>query len=280
MEITVGGGYVLERTLGESPLGTAVLARGAVSGRPVLVKILAGHLAGDEPARARFFRAADLALRLSHPNVVRVLDAGIDGCPFLVMEHVDGETLAARLARGALSADETLTLATHLAAGLAHAHASGVVHGCLAPDTILLGRDGVARLADFGLARLLDGDESARRLPGPAADIYAFGAVLRQVAPDDVPPGLVAIIDAALAPHPAARPLAVDLLHQLLTMNGTAPLWIAPAVASVWNTPTPAAGPSAAPVLNGARLRPADQVDADVVVPLENQDDGGALFVR
>lgn len=235
--IMLGGGYVLERTLGDGPLGTVVLARGAVSGRPVLVRILPDRLAADEVGRARFSRVADLAFRLSHPNIVRVVDAGVEGHPFVVMEYVEGETLAHRLARrGGFSADEVMTLAKHLAAGLAHAHASGVVHGRLDADSILLGHDGVARLTDFGLGRLLTNEEPVGRTPKPAADIYALGLVLRQAGGDGLPPGLVAVVDAALAPNTAVRPLAVDLLHQLLSMNGTPAVWLAPAVASVWNT--------------------------------------------
>lgn len=233
--ITFGGGYVLEGTVGDGPRGTALLARGAVSGNRVLVTLLPDQVATDAAVRARFSRAADLALRLSHPNVVRVLDAGIDGRPFVVTEYVEGETLADRLARrGRLAGAETLTLATHLAAGLAHAHGNGVVHGRLDADSILLGADGVARVCDFWLGRILD---DGRTGPvDPAADMYSLGVVLREAGGNDLPPGLVAIVDAALAPHPAVRPLAVDVLHQLLTMTGSPTAWIAPATASVWNT--------------------------------------------
>ena len=152
----LAGGYIPERVLGDSALGRVVLARGTVSDRPVVVKLLAPHLAANPAVRARFLREADLAARLSHPNAVRLLAAGDGAEPFVVIEHIEGETLAQRIvSRGQLSAAETLTLATHLAAGLAHAHANGVVHGGLDARSILLGRDGVARLTDFGLARVL-----------------------------------------------------------------------------------------------------------------------------
>ena len=235
--ITLGGGYALEQVVGDGPLGPAVLARGTVSGRPVLVRLLADHLGTDEVARARFLRTAELACRLSHPNVVRVLDAGVDERPFIVMEYVEGETVAERLAAAReFSAAELLTLTTHLAAGLAHAHASGVVHGGLDPHSILLGRDGVARLTDFGLTRLLSVETPGGRFADPSADIYALGTVLRQVGGDRLPPGLAALVDAALASHAPVRPLAVDVLHQLLTMTGTPAAWLPPAVASCWTT--------------------------------------------
>ena len=172
----LGGDYIVERALGQSTLGSVFLARGSVSGRPVVIKVLAEHLAADDVQRGRFLRAAELGMRLSHPNVRRVFKAGVDGSPYVVLEHIDGETLANRLQRGErLGTEEALTLAAHLAAGLAHAHASGVVHGGLDARSILLGADGVARICDFGFARLSESGRAA-----PADDVLGFGAVLRQ----------------------------------------------------------------------------------------------------
>ena len=250
----LAGGYVADRVLADSPLGRVVLARGTVSDRPVVVKFLAPHLAANPAVRARFLREADLAARLSHPNAVRLLAAGDGPEPFVVMEHIEGETLAQRiLSRGQLSAAETLTLATHLAAGLAHAHANGVVHGGLDARSILLGDDGVARLTDFGAARVLaeasrvatvgDSDPpdeaevtSARRTADPFGDVRALATVLRQVAGETVPPALGAVIDTALSPDPLVWPCAVDVHHVVLAMTGPAGVWLPPAGASTWNT--------------------------------------------
>ncbi|HEV3363178.1 MAG TPA: protein kinase, partial [Acidimicrobiia bacterium] len=123
----------------------------------------------------------------------------------------------------------SMRLATHLAAGLAHAHASGVVHGGLDAHTILLGRDGVARLTDFGLARLAVASAATA-----ADDVYALGRVLRQVGGDDLPPGLTGIIDGALTPDANFRPSAVDIHHEVLTITAAPGVWLAPAVASDW----------------------------------------------
>ena len=219
----LSGDYVMERLLAQGPLGTLLLARGALSGRPVVVKVLAGRLAGDETVRARFLRTAERDMRLSHPNVVRVFEAGVDGRPYVVMEHVDGETLAQRLqGDGGFSADETVRLATHLAAGLAHAHSSGVVHGALQPHSILLGDDGVARICDFGFARLCGWINEAV----PAGDVYALAALLRNVGGEQIPPWLIALVDAGLA-NPSVRPSAFDFFHEVLIKTSPPDVWIA-----------------------------------------------------
>ena len=182
----LGGQYVVERIVRRSPLGDTVTARSLHSGRSVAVKLLVEPLAG-EPWRGRFVHAAEVAMRLSHPNVLRTVEAGVDPRPYVVMDQVEGETLAERLARGVrLTAGETMTLATHLAAGLAHAHSSGVVHGRLDPDAVVLGVDGIARISDFGFAR---------------------------------------IVDAALA-HPSVRPSIFDLFHQIVAMTGPPGVWL------------------------------------------------------
>lgn len=229
------GGYVAERLLRQGPAGAVLTGRATLSGRPVVVRLLADDLAGDPEVRARFLAAAQLGMRLSHPNVVRIFEAGVDEArPYVVTEYVDGETLAERLERGwRLSADDAVRLATHLAAGLAHAHASGVVHGALDADSILVGADGVARIFDFGVARL-----TGRAAAATAADdVYGLGAVLRQVTDEELPPALTAVVDAALA-HPSVRPSVFDVFHQILTVTAPPDVWIAPAVVS---TPTAAA---------------------------------------
>jgi serine/threonine protein kinase len=146
-------------------------------------------------------REARLAARLSHPNVVSVFDAGEDeGRPYLVMEHVEGETLADVLARrGRLPAEEARELGVQAARGLAHAHAAGLVHRDVKPQNLLLRRDGTLKVADFGIARALEG--TALTQPGTvlgtaaylspeqalgervtaATDVYALGAVLYEL---------------------------------------------------------------------------------------------------
>src|SRR4051794_34554019 len=122
--------------------------------RTVAVKVLAEHLAEDPQFHERFLREARIAARLAHPNIVAVYDAGEDdGRPFIVMELVEGETLAALLERRRrLHADEVVALGLQAAAGLGHAHAHGLVHRDVKPQNLLLRDDGVVKVADFGIA--------------------------------------------------------------------------------------------------------------------------------
>ena len=193
--------YELVRPLGHGAMATVDLAHDVELDRPVALKRLAENLARDEDLRRRFVREARLAARLAHPNVVRVFDVGSDdGRPFIAMEYVEGETLAELVARrGPLPATEAATLGMQMCAGLAAAHAAGLVHRDVKPQNLLLGADGVLKLGDFGIAA---GDEGTRlTLAGTvlgtagylapeqargeqvtaAADIYAVGAVLYEL---------------------------------------------------------------------------------------------------
>ena len=197
----VAGRYELIRPLGHGAMATVDLARDAELDRPVALKRLAENLARDEDLQRRFLREARLAARLSHPNVVRVFDVGEDdGRPFIAMEYVEGETLAELVAqRAPLPADEAARLGTQMCAGLAAAHAAGLVHRDVKPQNLLLRTDGVLKLGDFGIAAAHDGTrltlagtvlgtagylapEQARgEEVTAAADIYAVGAVLYEL---------------------------------------------------------------------------------------------------
>jgi serine/threonine protein kinase len=200
---TVGGGrFQLVRPLGHGGMATVYLGRDSELDRPVAVKLLAENLAGDAAFRQRFLREARLAARLSHPNVVSVYDAGeeADGRPYIVMEHVDGETLADLLReRGRLPADEAVGLALQACRGLEHAHAAGLVHRDVKPQNLLLRWDGTLKIADFGIARAAEstGLTQAGTILGTAAylspeqalgeevtsaaDVYSLGAVLYEL---------------------------------------------------------------------------------------------------
>ena len=248
------GRYRVEQPLGTGAMGTVVLARDTLLDRPVAVKVLADHLAADDAFRQRFLREGRLAARLCHPNIVQVFDAGEDGRPFIVMEYVDGETVADRLARGArFSPAEVLTMASDLSAGLAHAHEMGIVHRDVKPHNVLLGPGGVTKLTDFGIARALEDQglteigtvlgtahfmapEQAAGAPvGPAADVFALGAVLRHAAGDSLPRGLEPLVAAALAPEPSARPSAAELHTRLAALNAG----VATEIAGSTPIPTP-----------------------------------------
>jgi eukaryotic-like serine/threonine-protein kinase len=192
----------MERPLGHGGMATVYLGHDSELDRTVAIKVLAENLAGDEAFRRRFLREARLAARLSHPNVVRVYDAGEqdDGRPYIVMEHVDGSTLAEVLSEhGPLPADEATALAVQACRGLGHAHAAGLVHRDVKPQNLLLQRDGTLKIADFGIARAAEGtaltqagtvlgtaaylspEQALGQEATPAADVYSLGAVLYEL---------------------------------------------------------------------------------------------------
>jgi len=191
------GRYRVERELGHGGMATVYLAHDEELERPVAVKVLPEHLAGDDAFRARFVREARLAGRLSHPNVVRVYDAGeADGRPFIVMEYVPGASLADT---GPLPVPRVVDLGTQACAGLQHAHDAGLVHRDVKPANLLVRDDGVLKIADFGIARAAESTRhtQAGMLLGTAAylapeqiagedataasDLYSLGAVLYEL---------------------------------------------------------------------------------------------------
>jgi eukaryotic-like serine/threonine-protein kinase len=185
--------YRIERELGRGGMATVYLARDEELGRLVAVKVLAQHLADDEQFRARFQREARLAARLSHPNVVRIFDAGDR---FIVMEYVPGTSLGEA---GALSPARAVELGVQACAGLQHAHDAGLVHRDIKPANLLVRDDGVLKIADFGIARAAESTRhtQAGTLLGTAAylapeqiaggdataasDVYSLGAVLYEL---------------------------------------------------------------------------------------------------
>ncbi len=147
------GPYEIVAPLGAGGMGEVWRARDTRLGRDVAIKVLPQHLAATDDARARLDREARAISGLNHPHICTLYDVGHqDGIDFLVMELVDGETLAARLARGALPAPELLRLAIQIAEALDVAHRQGIVHRDLKPANVMLTRTG-AKLMDFGLAR-------------------------------------------------------------------------------------------------------------------------------
>jgi len=148
------GPYEITARLGAGGMGEGYKAFDTRLDRTVAIKVLAPSLVADEHARQRFAREARAIASLSHPHICALHDVGEqDGSSFLVMEYLDGETLAERLARGRVPLDQCLRWAIEMAAALAAAHEAGIVHRDLKPANVILTRSG-AKLLDFGLAKL------------------------------------------------------------------------------------------------------------------------------
>ncbi len=150
------GKCVIERKLGEGGMGAVYLARHETLGLPVAVKILPPDLAGGDPKFAsRFVREARLAGQLRHPNIVSVLDAGIqDGHHYLVMEYIEGPTCREKVEKeGKLPWSEAVHIVRQAADGLGYAARKGIIHRDVTSDNIMLDSDGAARVTDMGLAR-------------------------------------------------------------------------------------------------------------------------------
>src|SRR5215467_522051 len=158
MALTSGtklGPYEIIAPLGEGGMGEVYRARDTRLDRTVAVKILPTHFSADPARKMRFEREAKTVSALNHPNICSLFDVGSqDGIDFLVMECIEGESLAQRLAKGALPFDQVLKLGTQIADALDKAHRRGVVHRDLKPGNIMVTKTG-AKLLDFGLAKTI-----------------------------------------------------------------------------------------------------------------------------
>jgi Tol biopolymer transport system component len=167
------GPYEILAPLGAGGMGEVYRARDTRLGREVAIKVLPQHLSANPEIRARFEREAKTVSSLNHPHICVLYDVGREGdTDYLVMELVEGETLAQRLTRGALPPAELLKLGEQIADALDRAHRAGVIHRDLKPGNVMLTRSG-AKLMDFGLAR-------ATGMAGPAGGSGSTVAALTQ----------------------------------------------------------------------------------------------------
>jgi serine/threonine protein kinase/tetratricopeptide (TPR) repeat protein len=158
MTLTSGtklGPYEIQSPLGAGGMGEVYRARDTRLDRTIAVKVLPDHLSSSPDAKQRFEREARTISSLNHPHICQLYDIGSqDGTDFLVMEFLEGETLADRLRKGAVPVEQCLKIGIEICEGLEKAHRSGVVHRDLKPANIFLTQDGHTKLLDFGLARI------------------------------------------------------------------------------------------------------------------------------
>jgi len=203
----LSGRYRLEAKLGSGGMSTVYLARDTTLDRPVAVKVMHREMSEQADQLERFRQEARAVAKLSHPNVVAVIDAGEDkGHPYIVFEYVEGETLKQRINRvGALDAQEALAYAIEIARGLTVAHARKMVHRDIKPQNVLIDSEGRAKLTDFGISRQLESDglTATGRVLGTTdyvspeqamghgvdqrSDIYSLGVVLYEMLIGQVP---------------------------------------------------------------------------------------------
>ena len=199
------GRYEVLDLLGAGGMGSVYRALDPSLGREVAIKALARTFRGDSASLRRFEREARVLATLSHPNIATIYGfEHLEGSPYLVLERVDGQTLADRLSRGALDISEALAVAGQILAGLEEAHAKGVIHRDLKPSNVMLTAGGHVKLVDFGLAKTAGhGAASAEPITSPGVvlgtarymspeqvrgepvdtrtDVWAFGCVLYEM---------------------------------------------------------------------------------------------------
>jgi serine/threonine protein kinase len=206
-ESMLGGRYRIEGRLGAGGMAEVFRGFDTVLSRQVAIKILAPQYASDASFVDRFRREAQAAARLNHPNVVAVYDSGSDdGTHFIVMEFVEGRTLADFLAKGGKLAPAKATeIAERIADALQAAHDQGVIHRDVKSANVMVTREGIVKVMDFGIARMAEGDnvtqtaavlgtasylspEQAQGRPVDArSDIYSLGVVLYEMLTGGVP---------------------------------------------------------------------------------------------
>src|SRR2546422_392846 len=174
------GPYEILSPIGAGGMGEVYRANDRRLDRTVAIKVLPAHVAPNAAARQRFEREARVVSSLNHPHICVLHDVGHqDGIDFLVMEYLEGETLAARLSRGPLSIEQTLEYAIQIASALAAAHRRGIAHRDLKPGNLMLTKSG-AKLLDFGLAKVRAAETAAgmTALPTQTTPLTGEGTIL------------------------------------------------------------------------------------------------------
>src|SRR5215468_66278 len=186
------GPYEIQGPLGAGGMGEVYKARDTRLERTVAVKVLPKHLSASPEVRQRFEREAKTVSQLSHPHICALYDVGREGeTEYLVMEYLEGETLAERLVKGPLPLEQTLRCGIEITDALDKAHRRGIVHRDLKPGNVMLTRSGV-KILDFGLAKAIQPESSAAAvtsLPTDGPALTAEGTIvgtLQYMAPEQL----------------------------------------------------------------------------------------------
>ncbi|MFM7243409.1 MAG: protein kinase domain-containing protein, partial [Planctomycetaceae bacterium] len=196
--------YTVEAGLGEGGMGSVVLATDTRLGRKVAIKRILGEAARSKAVVARFLTEARAIAAMSHPNVVQIYELGVaKSGPFLVIEYIDGGSLLDRCKAGPIPAGEAVSVICQVCDGLAKAHDAGIIHRDIKPANILLTKDGIPKLTDFGLAKAEAADHQ----------MTMTGAVMGT--PDFMPPEQRR--DAALVDHRSDLWSLAATLYQMVS---------------------------------------------------------------
>jgi serine/threonine-protein kinase len=238
--------YRLDRKLGEGGMATVYCGTDTVLRRRVAIKVLREQYAADEEFVRRFYQEAESAARLSHPNIVNTYDVGREGNTyFIVMELVDGPSLGEIIATdGKLPEPVAIDYATQIASGLAYAHRVGLLHRDIKPANVLVTKDDVVKLSDFGIARAVSQHTMTLTKPGlvmgsvyymppeqalagelhEASDLYSLGIVLYQMLTGRLP-------------YTGESPVTVALkhVHDPVPAIDTKETGVSPALAAIVN---------------------------------------------
>jgi eukaryotic-like serine/threonine-protein kinase len=165
------GPYEILAAIGAGGMGEVYRAKDSRLGRTVAIKILPAELAGNADRLVRFQREAQSASALNHPNIVTIYEIGCaDSVQFISMELVEGKSLRETLAAGALTLRKLIQVASQFADGLSKAHEAGIVHRDLKPENVMISKDGVVKILDFGLAKLTVKDSDSGSRPETQTD--------------------------------------------------------------------------------------------------------------
>jgi len=279
--VTIGTGtrlgqYEVQDFIGQGAMGVVYRAYHPQLERTGAVKVLQG-LAPDPATVARFRHEAQAIARLRHPNIVDVYDFGeFEGTPYMIVEYEPGGSLAGKMAQGPLDPRAALTYLRGIAAGLDYAHGHGVIHRDVKPANVLLTADDAPVLADFGLAKLLEGNSlksmtgvttgtPAYMAPeqvtghdvGPAADRYSLATIAYEMLTGVIPfdgEGLMEVLYAQVhreAPAPSSRHSALNPGVDRVILRG-----LAKNPAQRWESATAFVDALAAAMANGHGERP------------------------